>query len=196
MPDAVDDEVRRRLAARLRSAGVAEREVALEVIWWMPKEFVRAYEKLYLECFELSDSVGERAAGGGARKAGAGLDEKAVARDKRKSLSRDVDGRRRGDQGLHTRVSYGTSGSGNKGAGNRGEDPGGNRWIRDENKLELKAEVDKKLRGLIGRVEKLMERSQGSTPGEFVKYENGREACRECGKLMSSNWVRCPYPHL
>lgn len=199
----VEDQVRRRLADRLRSAGVSEREVAVEILYMLPKEFVRAYEELYLSALNMGDSVGQGAAGGKVGGVGNLGDEdekkkaeRAVRKDPR---NRDVDGKRRGDMGLKTRVSRGVS---SKPGGRPGLDPGrgtGADWIRDEDALEVKARVDRKLKKVIEEVERRMARekargeSHGSMGGEFEVLDNGREACRNCRKLMASDYVRCPY---
>jgi hypothetical protein len=57
--DSREDDARRRYADFLRSAGVDEGRVALEVLYLLPVEFVRAYRELYELCFS-SDSGSAR----------------------------------------------------------------------------------------------------------------------------------------
>ena len=171
-----DEAVRRRIQEILVSAGVGERRVALEVLFWLPQEFVKAYEILFHRALHLGDGDDQEKAG---------EDE---GRIKAKVPSR-LRGTKRG------------LGMGVGGAGGRYK----NEWVvKDEEALAIKNEVDRILRGVVRRAEtNLVRVSQGSTPGvgelvEFGVNGEGRESkkrCRDCGKIAKGDWARCPYPH-
>jgi hypothetical protein len=180
---AVDDEVRRRLQQRLASGGVRQREVAFEVMWWLPREFVEAYERLFLRALSLGDE--------GVNPGGDGVDEGRIV----------------------AKVKAGLRGK----AGSMAAQGGGKRYktewiVKDERALEVKARVDRRLRRLVDGVwDQVLKESRGSTPGETHGSRGGsggegielremgkgkvRKVCRECGKMMRDDFVRCPYLH-
>lgn len=215
----VEDQVRRRLQERLVAAGVGRSEVALEVLYWLPREFLEDYRALFMKALELGDGA----------KSGRGNGTE-VAK---------IPSRLRGKV-----PNAGGTGSGS-GSGRfyRGE------WIvADETALELKNRVDRQLKGLVRKMAALMaggfvggsqgdgsEResrgsrggdaggdrrhgsrggeSHGSTPGVGVSASagvgaggegrlvemrggNGKKVCKMCGRIAGRDWVRCPYPHL
>jgi hypothetical protein len=196
----IEEEVERRLKDALRSAGVGEGRVALEVLYHLPKDFVRDYEELY---FAIHGDESRGGIGGRGKVDGRALgrDEKQAkidaARMRRNSEPDRGDGRRRGDQGLRTRHGYGV---GSGGAPRYREDRDGDTArLLDEQALEIKRRVDKELKRIVGRISREVqgqaksgEQSQGDTPGWKKLLANGREACRGCGKLVGRDWVRCP----
>lgn len=195
----IEDQVRVRVADALRSAGVNEGRVGVEVLYMLPKEFVRAYEELWYEIHGYEQVASGSGGGGDGRSLG--LDEASVKRDEakiRKEGGKDADGKSRGVQkgGLSTRAGYGVGGGGKRYKANRdGMRVGMSE--KSEEALEVKRLVDRKLmklvRGVREGVVQRMERSQGGTPGWVRVLENGREACGNCGKLVARDWVRCPY---
>lgn len=221
----VEDRVRRRLQEVMVSAGVRERAVAIEVNWWLPREFIDAYQVLFEMALKLGDSAGEGAAGMGS---GGGPAGKAAGRRGKK-------------------MKPGGIGSA------RGAASGGKRYkdtwvVKNEDALEVKRRVDAKLVDIVQRMSRqvkmerrderagavqvnvgggeggqgkiwernlrlhrrnsnLVELSQGGTPGsgllvygglregELVDLDGVRKKCRDCGKIAAGAWVRCPYPH-
>jgi len=190
----IEDQVRLRLQSRLAGAGVKEREVAVEVLFWLPMEFVKEYEQLFARALSLGDRSSLQG----------------MAGDEGRSVKKVK-------SSLHTRKPKGEAGAG-KARVYRGE------WIvKDEIALEIKKRVDRRLRGVVQGVREQVLRElkkeiaargsrggeetgreiHGSTPGSVGSEEletigsgsGARKRCQRCGKLMKGDWVRCPYPH-
>lgn len=188
----IEDQVRLRLQARLAAAGVAEGDVAKEVLFWLPMEFVREYEQLWARALELGDrsSLG------------------AMSGDEGRSVKKVK-------SSLHTRRGRGEA-RGGGGKVYRGE------WIvKDEIALEIKKRVDRRLKGIVqgvtdqvlrekglrkalrGRANIPGEETHGSTPGSLGEDvlevvgegSRARKRCQRCGRIAKGEWVRCPYPH-
>ena len=132
--DVVENEVRRRYADLLASAGVDSGRLSLEVLYLLPEEFVREYVELFWEA--LREDI--PSAGGGdnvIKKAGE------VKRNKKvRTGERDEQGRVR---------EVAVPGS------NRGAQGGGKKYkthwlIKSEVALEVKRRVDRKLVRIIG----------------------------------------------
>lgn len=61
--DAIEREVQKRLTARLVAAGVRQGEISLQVLFMLPPEFVREYERLFYASL-TEDSTAKPGAGG------------------------------------------------------------------------------------------------------------------------------------
>lgn len=180
----IDELVRRRLQEILVAAGFDERRVALEVLFWMPSEFVKEYERLFHRALHLGDGDDQEKAGADEGRLVAKVKDDTRARGKRDKDGVMVPGNVRGARG---------------GKKYKLE------WVvKDEEALELKKRVDARLRQLVSReMGNLVRVSQGSTPGvgELVempgdwKGESVKKRCRDCGKIAKGDWARCPYPH-
>ena len=119
--DHIEREVQRRLTDRLASAGVSQSRIALEVLFLLPPDFVRAYENLFNRALKEPglEGVGNR---------DAGSQVKRVSRKSRLSA--------RGK----TRIA---EGAGAKAQSKRHRDY----WIvRDERALKHKSLIDRRLR--------------------------------------------------
>lgn len=205
--DEVADKVRVRLQEILNSAGVDQGRVGIEVLYWMPAEFVRLYEELFMRGLHLGD----------------GDDGEKAGEDEGRIVAK-VKSDRRGKKGSMAA----------QGGGKRYKTEW---IVKDEKALEIKRRVDRKLVELLRRelrmgwgekksqvretMKKDVERGEGfltgrdfvealqgnqthgSIPGEqrgdLVPMSNGRGLikyrCRDCGKIAASDWVRCPFPH-
>lgn len=212
----VEDQVRRRLQDRLVSAGVRRGDVALEVLYWLPSEFLDEYSRLFLKALSLPGDSGAT-----------GRDDNVVAKVKGGIGPK---GAKRGERG--TAGSMRALGGGKRYY--KGE------WIvKDEIALEIKERVDRRLRGLVVGVARMVRDEQqrasagneegeeggvltvmgdgegggetrGSIPGngqgeggeglgegEIVRMRGkaGTRVCQRCGRIAGKGWVRCPYPH-
>lgn len=180
----VRDQVRMQIQELLVSAGVDHGRVAVEVLFWLPAGFVEAYQNLFMQALHLGDG-----------------DDRDKAGEDEGRIKAKVKSEKRGKPG-------GMSAAG-----------GGKKYkkewvVKDEEALEVKQRVDRKLMDLIqGEARKVMEareggETHGSTPGvgvgggegeivEAAKPKNGGSGkrCRDCGKLMKGDWARCPYLH-
>lgn len=123
--DAIEREVRKRLAERLVSAGVDNGRVSLEILYLLPPEFVRAYVSLW------DRALGP---GHGVANPNSGMGEAAAA-----SRPQRIKTGGRGTDATRDAFSRGAGGGG-----------GGKRhrefWVvRDEGALTVKSSVDRKL---------------------------------------------------
>lgn len=206
-----------RLQEAMVSAGVNESRVSLEVLFWLPPEFMRAYQELFMRALHLGD----------------GDDTERAGRDEGRQKSSVRDGGK--DGGLRTRarskLREGEEGEVADGKGGRKKAQGGGttrgarpgkkykrEWVvKDEDLLEVKKKVDAVLRGLVPKeMRKLVERegrigegretrgsipggeTRGSTPGgRLLPMAGGKggKQCEECGRIAARDWVRCPFPH-
>lgn len=196
MRDNVRDQVRAQIQELLVSAGVDQGRVAVEVLFWLPKEFLDAYQDLYMRALHLGDG-----------------DDKEKAGEDEGRIKAKVDGKLRGTaRGLGMGV----------GGGKRYK----KEWVvKDERALEVKGRVDRVLKELVlAEMRKFMEerreekrrrggesrgdgggvgQTHGGTPGvgggvlvEFVRKDGSvGKRCRDCGKIASRDWARCPYLH-
>lgn len=204
----IEDEVRRRLADRLRSAGIDEGRVAVEVLYWLPHEFLDSYRELFEKALSLGDGSGMRAR----RLASGGEDENVVAKVKGGIGPK---GNKRGERG--------TEGSMRAMGGHRYY---GGEWIvKDETAMEVKRRVDRRLVRIVQGVTEMVKRElmpddqEGTPPssielveregvnlveasqvagvGRLVKMRGSesKRVCQDCGRIAKGDWIRCPYSH-
>lgn len=64
--DILDDRVRTRLAEVLASAGVPHAQIALEVLYYLPKDFLNAYEQMFTRAVKADGGEDARARAQGA----------------------------------------------------------------------------------------------------------------------------------
>lgn len=192
--NSLEDQVRRRLQQKLRQVGrlstgsglgreIGEEDIALEVLYWLPAEFVDAYRELFMQALHLGNEV-QSHSGQGNR--GGGVVASAT-------------GRKKG----------GSGGGGSHGSGS-GTKRYRTEWIvKDETALEVKNRVDRRLRGIIPGMRNQLKReepwknpreeSHESRGGIGMLMPLGRNGskmqCRDCGRIARGDWVRCPYPH-
>jgi hypothetical protein len=154
---AEDDRLRIRLAEIMSSAGLGYNQISLEILYLIPREFVDQYIALW-----------EKALGA------AGSGDKAG-----QQLHRDA------QLGKHKTE---TAAKGKKiGAGSGGQ---GKRYkkffvIRDEEALELKGRIDRRLRNMA---REMADSGRGKKGGEKVLTQ-----CKSCGKIMSEGFRFCPF---
>ena len=165
--DAVEREVRRRVADALAAAGVEGDRVATEVLYMLPPEFVRVYRQLFDMALKWSP------------RSGSGVTDEAAAT---RGLSGGGKDRR---DPLHARTVRAA------------QDSGGKRWrqmpwtVKSEAASEAKSRLDRNI--VRAAQETLRElRSEPRPDGE----ENGqarKKKCPTCGRGYASGWVRCPF---
>lgn len=136
----VEEEVRKRVLALLSNAGLPEVDVAREVHYWMPQEFMEFYRDLFLRAVKLEgrgreglsrvNSNGDRVSVGDNRRVGVGT----VRRRKRESDEAYAE-RTRGNMG-------------------RGATDGGKKYknhytVKDEEAFKLKTLIDRRLMEMV-----------------------------------------------
>lgn len=210
--DRIENEVRRRVQDLLSAAGVDSDRVGLEVLYWLPSEFMRYYRDLFERALKLDG--GEGTAKGMVQ----------YARLKKEAMERYGDGTEEGsdqvkvDAYIETHMTPNiVSGEGSKskyrgvrtmlGGGGKGKYK--NAWtVGDDQAFEEKGRVDRELM-------RLAQGKLGGQPGG--RPENGRgdprdssqigtrligrsersqRFCKVCGKVIANDWVTCPYSHL
>lgn len=141
--DALDDKVRSRLAEIRASAGVPHAQISLDVLYFLPERFLRAYADMFTK----------------ALKADGGEDQRA-----------------------RSQAEAGEVGKAPGGSG------GGRRYkktfvVLDEKALDLKSQIDKRLR-MVGReIETIL------TGGSMEKQDI---RCPSCGAFVQARWKFCP----
>lgn len=143
--DILDDKVRTRLAEIIAAAGVPHSQIALEVLYFLPKDFLNAYEQMFT---------------------------KAVKADGGESARNEA------------QISAGDLGKA-RGAGAKTT---GKRYkktfvVLDENALDLKTRIDKRLRMVARDI------NEGLL-GQPVKARTGQ--CSSCGTFLQTGWKFCP----
>lgn len=144
MTDHLDDKVRSRLAEIRAAAGVPHAQISLEVLYFLPERFLKAYQDMFTRA--LKSDGGES------------------ARAKSQAEAGEV-GKARGSTG-----------------------GGGRRYkksfvVLDEKALDLKSQIDKRLR-MIGR------EVETALVGGEVRREEAR--CPSCGAFVQARWKFCP----
>lgn len=61
MTDVLDDKLRARLAEIMAAAGVPHSEIALEVLFFLPKDFLNAYEQMFTRAVKADGGESRRA---------------------------------------------------------------------------------------------------------------------------------------
>lgn len=162
--------VDKRVAEVLSAAGVDTRRMALQVLYYLPDRFVEVYEELFDKALKRAGEESPGAEGGA-------------------------------DAGTLGKAPSGTSGS----KGNKTQLRGGqgkkykNIWvIKDDDALDLKNRVDKRLRSLAREIQTEMTfgRTDHGGLGTGVsailgKYCEGK-GCGGKGRLKSESWRFCP----
>jgi hypothetical protein len=146
--DLIDDKVRARLAEIQSAAGVAESQITLEVLYFLPKDFLNQYADMFTRAVKADG--GESARNAAQQSAG----EVGKARV----------------------------------VGSGGAKTGGKRYkktfvVMDENALELKTRIDKRLRVIARDI-------AAGLLGEKVDSKAGQ--CSSCGMFLQTGWKFCP----
>lgn len=151
--DEIDEAVARRIAEISAAAGVPHSRASLEVLYYLPTDFLAKYSELFNSCLRLdSGGVG-------------GSPEEQPAR---------VSGVWKGKL------------PGVTGGGKRYKEF----WIvRDDDLLELKKRVDKRLRA-IGREIGVDLKASTEDKGQGDEL-HGRVRCTRCGRIMARDWNFC-----
>lgn len=139
--DRIEREVRRRLRDRLAAAGVSEGRIALEVLYWLPEDFCRLYMQLASRALRIDAGVSSSLGG-------------SVGDEGRATKAKVGSGPQRGRTagGLHTRTS-GAHAKGEKGYRTYGT-------LGSDEALELKKDIDRKLRRIGVAIEEGMKRNE------------------------------------
>jgi hypothetical protein len=129
--DRIENEVRKRMAERLSAAGVNRGRISLEVLYWLPADFVRVYMQVVEMALRMDDSLSSSAGSG-------------VGDEGRATIAKVGGGPARGSGagGLFTR----SSGAHAKGGGGRYM----RHWlVKDDDMMKLKSSIDRRIRRVI-----------------------------------------------
>lgn len=191
----VRDATRAQIQELLVSRGVNQGRVALEVLFWLPIEFVEAYQQLFMEALHLGDGDDQEKAG---------ADEGRIPKNSKvgKSDMLRASGTRGGASVGELEMTPGS---------NRAAQPGKKykvEWVvKNERALEIKKRVDRRLRDLVRRERERVDQGREGSPGGNPREEDGGieerrvtggkilRRCRECGRIVKGDWVRCPFSH-
>lgn len=159
--DAIEREVQKRLTERLVSGGVDQGRISLEVLYFLPPDFVRAYRRLF------DSAMGEDVVGSGGMTGDAGQrispGERIGHTKEGEAVVRKASSRAGGggaaDGGLGTREGF-----------VQGARPGGRKYrgywkIRSEKSFKLKGSVDRKLKRLARDIENALGKGKGEEEG-------------------------------
>lgn len=147
----------------LAAAGVSADRMALEVLYWLPQDFLDLYQELYMRGLRGTD-------GGTGDRGRAATETGELAKAARKTTR---DG----------------SFAGSGGGGKRYK----KYWVvADERALELKTKIDKRLRSMTRDIrDELSEMDFRDRRGERPRLRVGRSGCPECGLIVSPVWMYC-----
>lgn len=149
---------------------MARGRVALEVLFWLPEEFMREYQDLFMRALKLGDGDGGEKAGADEGRILEGKGKGVGKETSRTKLGREVD--EVDESGEKTGKKIRVSGS------QRGAQGGGKKYkvdwiVKDEQALAIKARVDRELVGLIGKMAG-REARNGGTSGSTDQTRGGR----------------------
>lgn len=171
-----DDKLRTRLAEIMSSAGLGYNQIALEILYLLPTEFIQRYIWLW------EKALGP--AGGGDARGQQSARESNLGRAEVSSS----------DRGLKPSVGAG---------GKRYKKIF---VIRDEKAFALKDRIDKRLRAMAREIRTNLEGLEenertGTRDGDMGKGRKGKGVgereittqCSRCGKIVSMAWAFCPF---
>lgn len=189
--DIVEDEVRRRVANILSSAGVDYGRVSLEVLLDLPSEFVRMYKDLYWQALSedvSSSHITSQTPTRGVRKEGVGAREIQLSgggkRYKVHWIIRD-------ELALKLKKSL------DKKLVRAAE--GALKELRKERTRKRDERDREQLNGAAGKIDEVApapEREEEDGPeetGGLRNYGDGQRRCGRCGRIAADSWQRCPY---
>ena len=161
--DHINDEVRRRLADYMASAGVPRGNIALEVLYLLPSEFVRAYTDLFWQA--VGDPISPQGDGG-----------KDEGRIKAKGISSSP---------MNTRKMRAAQ-SGGKRFVQRV-------WpVKNEAAMDAKLKLDRLLVRSVEKAHQSL-RGVGQDRSGPEEVDERVKACRSCGQYQNKSWLRCPF---
>ena len=180
------DEVNRRLAERLSSAGLSQSQVALSVLFLLPGDFVKAYEALYHKALKVDGDRGK-----GERIV---VEKTEKRRDEAGEYEEgtweyeEYDGVVKAKGARKTAMREGAS---------LGQMPGAKKgkaykqaWtVADEQALELKHKMDKRLRKMAREMRVLVDSGAEGVEREPQKKCTGKG----CSKWLEHGWKWCPH---
>lgn len=160
-----DDRVRIRIAEIMSGAGLGYNQIALEVLYMLPREFINRYIELFGEAY----GPVVRAPGDG------------MARDGQL-----------GKAATQTRLKGIRVGAGAGGGGKRIARVFG---MRNEDAFRLKERVDKRLRGISRDIREELLTINDRGVREVGVSEEGVVVmqCKKCGRIMTRGFKFCPY---
>jgi hypothetical protein len=201
--DRIENEVRRRIQDLLSAAGVDSDRVGLEVLYWLPSEFMRYYRDLFERALKLDG--GEGTAKGMVQYA-------RLEREAKEKYGEGEEVKIRAYIDTHMTQNI-VSGEGSKskyrgvrtlvGGGGKGKYK--NAWtVGDDQAFEEKGRVDRELVRLAQGLVKKGGEIPGGDPRDtsqvgvrvIGKSERSQRFCKVCGKVIANDWVTCPYRHL
>lgn len=180
----VADEVDKRLAEYFGAAGLPQSQIALQVLYLLPREFVDAYQALYHRALKVAGDKGLGA-----------LVEVEVE-------VKGPDGKKTGETEIERHSGVGRASGGRRSALKEGSTLGGmagakkgkaykRAWIvADEMALEKKIGIDKRLRKIARELRALLaEEGAGTDSGGDERKKCGG---KKCGKFLELGWKYCP----
>lgn len=147
----------KRFTEMMASAGVGYNQMAKELLYFLPKQFLEAYEQLWYRGFAGKDDGGAGAGGPG----------------------------RIADEAARVGKA---SGKGLQGLGGAKRKTYKKYWvIADEQALELKDRMDKRLRSMAREIKDLLIGLDAEENGGKV------DRCASCGRILQVGWNHCPF---
>lgn len=174
----VADEVDKRLAERLGAAGLPQSQIALQVLYLLPREFVDAYSALYHRALRVAGDTGRPPSEGRTNMVD---DGKGGVKEEVVGVGPRVSGARK------SKLSEGSTLGGMAGA-KKGKAYKRAWVVADEIALEKKIGVDKRLRKIARELRALVDAGEDSGVGDERKKCSGKK----CGKFLEMGWKYCP----
>lgn len=219
--DEIEDRVRSRLQERLVSAGIDQGRVSVEVLFWLPSGFIREYQALYMRALKLGDGDGGQKAGADEGQIKAKVKSADRGKDKGRGLAAHGGGKRyktewvvKDEEALEVKRRVDRAlvrVIGRELDRLARETGGGGMGITAREAMEGMEKGMEKAghagRGAGMKARDFVGESQGDSPGVGRGDKEGvlvplsarkgkaKKRCRDCGKIASDDWARCPYSH-
>lgn len=174
----VADEVDKRLAEFMGSAGLRQSEIALAVLYLLPKDFRDAYEALYHRALKVEGDKGARESWIELKGDDEGMESTRLGGVGKASGAR------------RSRLKEGETLGGMAGAS--GGKTYKRAWtIADEKALEMKSRVDKRLRKMARELRGFLEEAEGGAEDRVGEQKQCRG--KNCKKFLDSGFKYCPW---
>lgn len=170
----------KRIAEWASSAGLRQSEIALAVLYLLPKDFRDAYEALYHRALKVEGDKGARESWVEKTEKGLGTGEYERAGGVGKASGARVSRLKEGET-----------------LGQMGGASGGKTYkrawtIADEKALEMKSRVDKRLRKMARELRGFLEDAEDREEGRGAEEQRQCKG-KSCKKWVDAGWKYCPW---